>query len=151
MNKKELLARATGVADKLLDTRMNAEGRQVASEAYEMIHELIAMLRRHGQISAVEIAQAYLEASGEIMTAEQLATLCKLNDPKMVTAALQTAIACGEIQRMKYRPAGAPKKVWHYVHAKHVHRYDADGISAQLNDTLKTAHAHFFPGTGTTQ
>ena len=151
MNKTEILERAATVADKLLDTPLNAAGRQVASEAYEVIHELMGMLRRTGQISAADIARAYLEATGEILTSEQLCQLCKLNDPKMVTAAMRAAISSGEIQRMKHRPAGAAKSVWHYVHAKHVHRYATDGITTNLNDSLKAAHAHFFAATGTTQ
>lgn len=123
MNKKELLAHATAVAEDLIETPMSAQARQVAQAAHKVIHELMSMLRQHGQITAADIAKSYLEATGEILDAAQMATLCKLSDQKMVTASLQACIARGEILRVKYRPEGRVKSVWHYVHAKHAERY----------------------------
>lgn len=123
MTKTELLAQAGRVSEQLLDTPMNAQGRQVAQAAYQVIHELMSMLRQLGQLTAADIAKAYLEATGEALDAERLAVLCKLNDGKMVPAALKAAIVKGEIVRVKFRPEGGVKSIWHYAHAKHAAQY----------------------------
>ncbi|MEY5098195.1 MAG: hypothetical protein RJA36_914 [Pseudomonadota bacterium] len=147
----EVLTRASQVADKLLDTPMTAAGRQVAQEAYDVIIEMMYHMRKLRTVSAPMTVIKYLEESGQVLTAAEIKVLCKLPDDRHIPALLKPALDAGVIVRAKGKAEKVNKVVWHYAHAKHVHRYATAGITANLNDSLKAAHAHFFAATGTTQ